>query len=44
VDDLEETIEASLQRIMVEQGSDRTRRERPYKLFVELKLAEEYKE
>jgi hypothetical protein len=42
-DDLEETIEASLRGIRVEQGSDRKRRERPYEPFVGLRLAEEYK-
>jgi hypothetical protein len=43
-DDLEETIEASLRGIWVEQGSDRNRRQRPYKPFVDLRLAEEYNE
>jgi hypothetical protein len=42
-DDLEETIEASLRGIRVEQGSDRKRKERPYEPFVGLRLAEEYK-
>jgi len=42
-DDLEETIEASLRGIQVEQGSDSQGRERPYELFVWLWLAEEYK-
>jgi len=41
--DLEETIEACLQGIRVEQGSDRKRRERPYEPFVGLRLAQEYK-
>ena len=42
-DDLEETIEASLRGIRVEQGSDRKRRKRPYEPFVGLRLPEEYK-
>jgi len=42
-DDLEETIEASLRGIRVEQGSDRQRRERRYEPFVGLRLAVEYK-
>jgi len=42
-DDLEETIEASLRGIRVEQGPDRKRRERPYEPLVRLRLAEEYK-
>jgi hypothetical protein len=42
-DKLEETIEASLRGIRVEQVSDRKRRERPYEPFVGLRLAEEYK-
>jgi len=42
-DDPEETIEASLQGIRVEQGSDRKMRERPYEPSVGLRLAEEYK-
>jgi len=41
--DLEEPIEASLRGIRVEQGPYRKRRERPYKTFVGLRLAEEYK-
>ena len=42
-DDLEETIEARLRGIQVEQRPDRKRRERSYESFVGLRLAEEYK-
>jgi len=41
-DDQEETIEASLRGIQVEQGPHRKRWERPYEPFVGLRLAEEY--
>jgi integrase len=42
-DDLEETIDASLRGIWVEQGSDRKRWVRPYEPFVGLRRAEAYK-
>jgi len=42
-DDLEETIEAILQGIRLEQGPERRRKERGYEPFVELTLSEEYR-
>jgi len=42
-DDLEETLEASLRRIRVEQGPERKKWGRAFKLFVGVRLAEEYK-
>jgi hypothetical protein len=42
--DVEETMEASLQGIRVEPASGRSRRQRPYDRVVGLGLAEEYKD
>jgi len=41
-DHLEESIEASIQRIKVEQWQESKRREKAYKLFGGFRLAEEY--